>query len=139
MKVFFCPAADYCSAIDVPRKDGRGRYSGKTLEELQAEYGDVSIVDYFVSIQHDRSRRITSPKEITEEQFCQWLECLPPCKWKRSKSAEAFHVSERITHDIVTWCVRIGKSYYSFNDTDGLSADDAIRIVSVSHFSKVPT
>lgn len=134
MQVFFSPSASYCSAIDVVNPEtGRGVYSGKTLDEFIFEYGDVSIVDDEVAVQHDRNRRITEPVEITEERFMEMLEVLPPAKWRRSASAESFHIIERITHDIVDWFVRIGDRYYTFADTDKLGAEDVIRKASVLH------
>ncbi len=137
MQVFFSPSAKYCSAIDVVNPaTGRGVYSGKTLEEFVFEYGDVSIVDDEVAVQHDRNRHITEPVEITEERFMEMLEVLPPAKWRRSKSAESFHISERITHDIVDWFVRIEDRFYNFADTNKLSAEDVIRKASVLHFKE---
>jgi hypothetical protein len=129
MKVFFSPSAKYCSAIDIVR-DGRGAYSGKTLDEFKAEYPDIQIVDDEVSVQHDRSRHITQPREITEDAYTDLLECLPPCKWGRGEfGGSAFHISERITHDIVTWCVKIGDKHYRFEDTDKLNATQAVQRV----------
>jgi hypothetical protein len=132
-QVFFSPSAKYCSAIDVVNRNGIGAYSGRTLEQLREEYPDISIVDEQVSIDHDRNRRITAPVEISQEDWYYLLEVLPPCKWGRSASAEAFHISERITYDIVTWAVRIGTKYYRFDDTDKFSATDAIQKVSALH------
>lgn len=132
MQVFFCPTEKYGSALDIVRPDGRGMYSGKTLDEFIFEYGDVSIVDQEVAIQYDRNRRITPPKEIDEKRFDWLLNCLPPCKWGRFGDGEAFHMSERITHDIVTWCVRLGDKLYSFDDTDKLTAREAVDRVAKS-------
>lgn len=134
MQVFFSPSSKYCSALDVVRDDGLGAYSGKTLEQFALDYPDVSIVDDEVSVAHDRKQRITEPKEITKDQFWYWLECLPPCKWKRLGSTEAFHVSERITHDIVTWCVRIGERYFSLDNTDTLNPEQAVNLVANKFF-----
>ncbi len=126
MDVFFSPCAQYCSAIDIVNQNGIGAYSGKTFEQLQAQYPDLQIVDDEVAIQHDRARSIRPPQEINEQHFWDMLECLPPCKWYRSPDTEAFHISERITHDIVTWCVRLGDTYYSLDDTDKLTPHEAI-------------
>lgn len=129
MQVFFSPSAKYCSAIDVER-DGRGIYSGKTLDEFKAEYPDIQIVDDEVSVQHDRARCITAPREITEDAYTYLLECLPPCKWGRgAEGGSAFHVSERITYDIVTWCVKLGDKHYRFDDTDQLNVTQAVQRV----------
>lgn len=133
MKVFFCPTEKYGSALDAVRPDGRGLYSGKTLDEFIFEYGDVTIVDQEVAIQHDRNRRITTPVEISEERFHDMLNCLPPSKWRRFGGAESFHISERITYDIVDWFVSIGGKFYSFADTDSLSAEEVVNRVLPLH------
>lgn len=128
---FFSPSAEFCSAIDMvdPATGRGGLYSGKTLEQFQAERPDTRIAPYHVAMQHDRQRRITPAREIDRETFDYLLEVLPPCKWTRRPGAEAFHVSERITHDIVTWCVRIGERFYRFDNTDKLTAEQAIDLV----------
>jgi hypothetical protein len=131
--VFFSPSAMYCSAIDIVHPNGRGVYSGKTLEEMLAKYPDIQIVPYEVSIAHDKQQRITAPAEISYERFDDLLNVLPPCKWRRLGGAEAFHMVERITHDIVTWCVRIGEKCYSFDDTDKLTTEQAIEKVRPIH------
>ena len=137
MQVFFSPSAQYCSAIDVVNPEtGRGVYSGKTLEEFIFEYADISIVDDEVAVQHDRQRRITEPREISQEDWYYLLEVLPPCKWVRHSSAESFHISERITHDIVTWAARIADKFYRFDDTCRLSHEDVVRKASVLHFKE---
>jgi hypothetical protein len=137
MKVFFSPSAKYSSAIDVVHPEtGLGVYSGKSLDDFRVEYPDVSIVDDEVAVQHNRNRHISEPVEITEERFHEMLDVLPPSKWRRSASAESFHICERITYDIVDWFVRIGDRYYTFADTDRLSAEDVIRKASVLHFKE---
>lgn len=129
MQVFFSPSAKYCSAIDVV-VNGIGAYSGKTLEQFQQEYPDIQIVEDEISVQHDRNRKITAPQEITEEAYNDLLDCLPPCKWSRGATGgSAFHISERITYDIVTWCVKLGDRYFRFDDTDQLNATAAVQRV----------
>lgn len=133
MQVFFSPSAQYCSAIDVVQ-DGVGAYSGKTLEEFKAEYPDIQIVDDSVSVQHDRQRRITAPKEISEDDYTYLLEVLPPCRWSNRGGASVFHISDRITYDIVTWCVRIGERYFSLDDSDKLNGSQVIDMVATKFF-----
>lgn len=129
MQVFFSPSAQYCSAIDLVR-DGRGAYSGKTLDDFKAAYPDIEIVDEDVSIQHDRNRAITAPREIAEDEYTDLLECLPPRKWGRGEfGGSAFHISERITYDIVTWCVKLGDQHYRFDDTAKLTTTQAVQRV----------
>lgn len=38
---------------------------------------------------------ITAPVEITDEQYHELLNCLPPCRWRTVAGVEMFHVSER--------------------------------------------
>jgi len=45
--------------------------------------------------------------EVTEEYFMDMLEVLPPCKWTNQALYETFHISERLTENIVEWLVRI--------------------------------
>lgn len=45
--------------------------------------------------------------EVSVEYFMYMLEVLPPCKWYNSKFSESFHISERLTENIVEWLVRV--------------------------------
>jgi hypothetical protein len=47
--------------------------------------------------------------EVTEDYFMDMLEVLPPCKWHHQPACETFHISERLTENIVEWLVRIRK------------------------------
>lgn len=133
MSVFFAPLERH-QVIDVVAPDGLGLYGRQSLEQMQAKYGQVEIISDDEATQRVEASRTTEPKEITKEDFWYLLEVLPPCKWKRLGSTEAFHVSERITESIVTWCVRIGERYFSLDDTDRLAPEQAINKVSVKFF-----
>lgn len=62
--------------------------SGPELTKMIAEY-EGSIIGKL--------------KPIDLERWEYALECLPPCKWHSIAGGEIFHVSERITGDIVNW------------------------------------
>lgn len=66
---------------------------------------------------------VTEPTEETEEQWTWALECLPPCKWRTVLGVEMFHISERVSHDIVAWHARIGDRFFTFNDHAGANMD----------------
>lgn len=52
--------------------------------------------------------------EISEEQWWDNLECLPPLKWRTiARDVETFAVGECYTFDLYTFCVRIKDQYYS--------------------------
>jgi len=133
MNIFYCPTASY-PALDIVNADGRGRYGGKTQAQLEAEHGPIEIVDDAECTRRIEASNITAPVEIDHDKFWYWLECLPPCKWYRGGNTEAFHISERITESIVTWCVRVGERYFSLQDTDKLLPKQAIEKVQSKFF-----
>lgn len=51
--------------------------------------------------------------EITEEQWWDALECLPPMRWTRNGDKEFFFISEAYTQDIHSCYVRVGTRYYT--------------------------
>ena len=108
-----------------------GAYSGKDLAELMEEYGhpQIEVLSWEEAAQLHRAKFIAPPKRISEERFDYLLNVLPPCKWTRYSLAESFHVSEHITDDIVTWCVRLGGSYWELADTCHLTHDQVVDLV----------
>ena len=127
MNVFYSTIAPQ-RTVDVALPTGLGLYSGKTKAALEAEHGPLDLISTDEAYAHTDAQYTTAPQEIDIERFTEWLECLPPCKWKRVGNGEAFHVSERISGSIVTWCVRLGDRYFSLNATDRLSAEEASTI-----------
>jgi hypothetical protein len=67
---------------------------------------------------------ISEPKEITRERYWEMLEILPPCKWTKGLAWESFHISERLTNNLVSWFVNDGDKYYEFVDEATLSTTD---------------
>jgi hypothetical protein len=128
MQVFYSPSQKYGGVIDEV-KNGRGRYSGASFEETAKTYPDLEIIAAEEAVHRDRNRRITTPRAVEAGYFDEMLNVLPPCKWYRGADSEAFHMSERITYDITTWCVRLGDKHYIFDDTDTLTAQQAIELV----------
>jgi hypothetical protein len=66
---------------------------------------------------------ITNPHEETLAEYEYALNVLPPSRWKTHRGIEVFHISERLTHNIVAWHTRIGDRYFTFNDRDSVSLD----------------
>lgn len=134
--VFYCPTAQFSGIIDVVNDDQRGLYSNKTKEELEAQYGGpVQVMADSDAVALVEKAATTEPVAIDNDRFIDLLECLPPSKWCTFPGAEAFHICERITYDIVTWCVRIGKEYYSFNGTCKMTSQAAVELVK-AHLEK---
>ena len=67
----------------------------------------------------------TKPKAITEERFMYGLEVLPPCRWHNAGGFEVFHISERLTGNLVSWFAHKGDRYWEFTEADNLP-DDAL-------------
>jgi hypothetical protein len=59
---------------------------------------------------------ITDPSPITEDDWHDALNCLPPSRWGHSRGVELFHISERITGDLVDWFAQVGGQYFRFVD-----------------------
>ena len=72
-------------------KKGGGDYVLITEEQLD-------------SLQKDHEQgRTTLPSRIDEDKFFEYLNVLPPCRWEHIAGFEVFHVSERITGNLVSW------------------------------------
>lgn len=69
---------------------------------------------------------VTMPKVIDSERFNDMLEVLPPCRWHNCGGYEVFHVSERLTGDLVSWFAHTGDHYFEFTDTCR-ATDDHLR------------
>jgi hypothetical protein len=64
----------------------------------------------------------TLPTPITEDRFVYMLDILPPCRWMRGDHVEWFHISERLSGNLVEWFVRVGDAHYSFVDEATLTS-----------------
>lgn len=134
--VFYCPSAKYTQIVDIVNADERGLYTNMTKEELEVEYGGpVQVMTDDEAVVLVEQAATTQPVTIDQERFIDLLECLPPSKWHTFPGAEAFHICERITYNIVTWCVRIGKEYFSFNGTCKMTSQQAVELVK-AHLEK---
>ncbi|MDR9393973.1 MAG: hypothetical protein RI571_06550 [Roseovarius sp.] len=73
--------------------------------------------------------RITVPEEETEAEFWDALEVLPPCRWHTRGGVELFHISERITGNLVDWHAQTGGRFFHFVDLDNAKSEDLARKV----------
>ncbi len=102
----------------------RGFYSHQTLEEMKVRYPEIVVMDTMEAVKLHESKFITPVTEIDDDRFSDMLEVLPPSRWKHFPGGEHFHICERISGNIVSWCVRIGSRYFTFQDVSNLSTDD---------------
>ena len=98
----------------------RSPYSGKTLDELKVENPKLlAVTEEGIEkvIRAYEDSLVTEPEAITEEQWDYALNVLPPCRWERiGEMTEVFHISERITGNLVDWYGHTGADYCHFVD-----------------------
>lgn len=61
---------------------------------------------------------VSAPQVVDAERYDYLLEVLPPCRWTNVGGVEIFHISERITGNMVTWCAQYNGVYFEFVDAD---------------------
>lgn len=97
---------------------GLGRWSGMSQKELEAKYGAIRVRPLDQAAKEMDDANVTEPIPVTEQQFMDALECLPPLAWNSDKEAdtESFQMSEYFSGSITGMYVRIGSTYWCFRD-----------------------
>lgn len=126
------------------QKDGAwyGVYSHKSLEETQKAYPGAIVIS---SDNFDRAiceKAKLPPEEITEKDFEDALECLPPLGWVGDEDSESFKMSEFFVADITTIYVRIKDNdqnrYFSFSDVCTMPHSEVVKFVRNSEVYRQP-
>lgn len=102
-----------------------GAYSGKTREDLEAQYGRPMAIlgsSDFQRMQEDALR--TEPTEITEKQYMDALEVLPPMKWGKWLGVESFRMCEFYSGNVTNIYAKCGDRYWTFLDNAYMSGED---------------
>lgn len=105
-------------------------------EERGGTYKILSDAEFDALLIETENALVTKPEPISKEQFWYFLECLPPCRWHHERGVELFHVSERLTGDLVQWCAQIGGNYYGWTDQARRSSKELSALVAQAHGSK---
>lgn len=95
----------------------RGMYSHKTCAELQQDYkSSVQLMRMceFDKL-HDEAMR-TQPEEITEADYDEALNVLPPMKWHSLMGVESFRMSEFYSGHITTIYAKCDGRFWKFRD-----------------------
>jgi hypothetical protein len=105
---------------------------GMTLEQYQKDRGvelDALTWDEFSKrvAAYEQSLK-TKPKQITKERYWEMLEVLPPCRWTNGR----FHVSERLTGNLVSWFAQKGDLYFEFTEDAAISAASLDALISAA-------
>lgn len=95
----------------------RGWFSDMTKEQLAEKHGcEVGLMTVQeLNRLHDDAYR-TEPEQITEEEWIEALEVLPPMKWGRALGVESFRMSEFYSGNITSIYARVGDSCWKFRD-----------------------
>lgn len=119
--------SDPTTTIDVVHPvTGRGVYSDRTLEQFREEYPNAEKIHLEEAIQRRENFYRTEPATITQEQFQEALNVLPPVEWTNASDVETFKMSERLTDAITAIYCRIGDNHFSFNDNFTLRHEDIV-------------
>lgn len=121
MQVFYTPASEGKAqqVIDGAHEfNGKtvGMYSHETLEQLAVRYPGVMLGDADEVMSQRESMLTTAPEQITEEQFMDALEALPPEGWIRANGGESFKFAEYYSGRITSIYARDGATYWTFRD-----------------------
>ncbi len=114
------PFVDYSQGADgkkltFPQYKKQRSNEGNDLIVVSSSKIDQLASDYEQSL-------ITEPEQITEDQFYEMQNCLPPSKWHRIPHFEVFHISERYYCELVSWYIQTrGNVFYTFMDRSDCS------------------
>ena len=132
----FCLYTPNSTGIDAllrtsPTGELSGYYGNQSLDSLRKEYPRAEVMRFGKAC--DLIERATADKfckgvsEITERQFWDMLEVLPPAKWSRMQDTEAFYVPEHVIGSLVNWYMRIGDRYFTMCNDCTMSPFDVIQ------------
>ena len=107
-------------------------YTNETLEDYKAHHPDQNFSQLYpweefevILSDYDKKRLIDPPaKEVDESRYWDMLYVLPPCRWHHCRGIELFHLSERITGNIVSWIAGLNGKYYEFAHYENASDEE---------------
>jgi hypothetical protein len=113
-----------CPFVDLKHPNGQDLLNstyvhyleGVTFAEYNKRHGGNLIAqtwdEFFIMLEkYNRETYIKPWKELTEEQYWDALECLPPCKWHDlNKRFNSFYISEAYTSDLHSFCIKDRKT-----------------------------
>lgn len=104
------------TVIDLIMPNGLTQYAAETEEQIRLRYPDARRMTFDDAILSKENALIDAPMEITEDQFIEALEVLPPNQWRTVGNEESFKMSEHLSGGITRIYARIGERFFSFND-----------------------
>lgn len=109
------------SIVDTLNGDtGKSTCMNETLEQVRLRYPNARIVSFDTALEQIREKEkevypMLQPIEITEEQYYEMFECLPPMQYKSTQAGSSFKMSEMTRGDITSGYVCKNGKYYNMN------------------------
>lgn len=106
--------------IDTASNEGISFYQKENIQQVKERYPKAELVpfDYALERINEATKEkypMLNPQEITEEQFYEMFECLPPMHLETSENGMSFKMSEMTFCDITNGYVKKNNKYYSMN------------------------
>lgn len=115
-----------------------GRFSGESCAQLAARYRcEIVEMKWEDLINQQESALRTEPKEITQEQWTEALEVLPPMNWGRWLGVESFCMSEFYSGNMTNIYAKCNGRYWSFMDSADIGGEAIARKVAGAALAKV--
>ncbi|MEX4004183.1 hypothetical protein AB4Y38_35465 [Paraburkholderia sp. EG285A] len=132
-KVFYVPGTAH--AIDYAREMPDGRiisyWQGRTLEEIAEDQPGAILCDEAEFLRQQSAALKQPPQAITEREYYEALEVMPPLNWRGAAGFESFMFCEFYSGNVTYIYVRNRASgkHWKLRDDAGLSHDDIVRRV----------
>lgn len=118
------------AVIIIDDNEQYSQYANKKISEYNSSaYSVVNSEELRALIDNHNKSFITAPELTNAEHYNDMLEILPPCRWHVSAGNNYFHVSERITGNLVRWFCSVGGQYYTFINDANISTSKLNEII----------
>ena len=122
------PQLVYCTAsnriIDAVRK---AETEAEAVARLSDDYGsDLIVLPCDEAAIRFEAQFKTEPMGITEAQWWEALEILPPKHWHRTAAGESFKMIEHLAGDVTAIYVALDEGHFVFNDSAQLSHAECV-------------
>ena len=117
-----------------------GVSSGRSVQQTAEHTGHTIVLMELREAARLRDQKYHQPPTpMTQERFDELLNVLPPCQWVRQGGIEHFYVSERISGDVVQYCVRSGQAFWGLCDRAGLTTAEIAQRIQAAEAAQAPT
>jgi len=109
-----------CESVDAARGLAAEYEAANPEKSLRLVYEDK----FFTLVGQFEESLITAPLPITEAEYTEALEVLPPCRWHNVAGFSVFHSLERLTGKLVNWYATSSGKYWVWIDYDNTPDED---------------